>query len=104
MDIPKDIKVHTLGSGPSSQSVFFVADEDKVYAAGQNYRFQLGTRDIESENFPVEVEFDDGPTMHEITKISSSGTHTLAISCELFTDIPTMTPTQEPTLDPTEEP
>jgi len=104
VDIPKDIKVHTLGSGASSQSVFFVAEDDIVYAAGQNYRFQLGLGKIGSEKFPVLVEFDEGPPLHEIVKISSSGTHTVAISCELYTDMPTVSPTIEPSMHPTFEP
>jgi len=104
VDIPKDIKVHTLGSGASSQSVFFVAEDDIVYAAGQNYRFQLGLGKIGSEKFPVLVEFDEGPSLHEIVKISSSGTHTVAISCELYTDMPTVSPTIEPSMHPTFEP
>ena len=99
--IPKDIQIHTLGSGSSSRSVFFIADNDIVYAAGQNYRFQLGTGEIGSEEFPVLVEFDDGPPMHEIIKISSSGTHSVAISCELFTEMPTVMPTMEPSFIPT---
>lgn len=98
VDIPKPYKIHSLWSGASSQSVFFVADEDVVFGAGQNYRFQLGIGKIGSEKFPVLVEFDDAPWRQEITKISSSGTHTVAISCPIITETPTAYPTISPTV------
>lgn len=101
VDIPNSTPIRLIGSGPSSQSVFFVADEDIVYAAGQNYRHQLGLGDIGSEKFPVIVEFDDSAGRDEITKISSSGTHTMAISCLIITDTPTSYPTVNPTETPT---
>ena len=63
-----------LGSGPSSESVFFIGERE-VWAAGQNYRYQLGVGEIGSRDTPVKVEF-DGPI--DIQFISSSGTHTVA--------------------------
>lgn len=109
VDIPNNNvnRVRLLGSGPSSQSAFFVAGEDVVFAAGQNYRFQLGIGEINnpvSEVFPLPVEFKDAPHLHEIVKVSSSGTHTVAISCRIFTDEPTNSPTKNPTESPTESP
>ncbi|KAL7527838.1 hypothetical protein ACHAXR_002156, partial [Thalassiosira sp. AJA248-18] len=104
VDIPQNSRIREIGSGPSSQSVFFIAEEDLVYAAGQNYRYQLGIGDIGSEVFPVLVEFEDSPGRHEITKISSSGTHTVAISCLIITETPTSYPTLMPTVNPTSDP
>lgn len=99
VNIPKGQKVHTIGSGPSSQSVFFVTEDEVVYGAGQNYRFQLGIGKIGSEVFPVVVELDGVPSsMYEITKVSSSGTHTLLIICLIYTQSPTMHPTAIPTV------
>lgn len=63
-----------IGSGPSSQSVFFITAE-AVYASGLNDRYQLGIDDIGSEFSPVEVKF-EGPV--EIEFVSSSGSHTVA--------------------------
>lgn len=72
VDLKKDIR--RIGSGPSSQSVFFITD-DAVYASGLNDRYQLGIDKIGSEFSPVKVEF-EGPV--EINFVSSSGSHTVA--------------------------
>ncbi|KAL7552106.1 hypothetical protein ACHAWF_015321 [Thalassiosira exigua] len=105
VDVPQNVEIRMIGSGPSSQSVFFVGPEDEVYAAGQNYRYQLGIGDIGSEVFPVLVQFEGGPTnLHEIQKVSSSGTNTVAISCFFSTETPTASPTFSPTNAPTEYP
>ena len=69
-----DANVLKLGSGPSSQSVFFITGED-VYAAGANDRFQLGIDEVGSQAVPVKVLFDD---FIDILHLSSSGTHTVA--------------------------
>jgi hypothetical protein len=69
-----------------------------LYGSGQNSQFQLGVSSSGSLNVPVPVmiEFEEGP--HEIVKISSSGTHTIAISCLVITDMPTLSPTEYPTV------
>ena len=69
-------QVYTIGSGPGSESVFFIG-YDNVYAAGANDIFQLGIGDNQSVESPVRVEF-DGPK--DITLVSSSATHTVALS------------------------
>ena len=103
VNIPKNIPIRDLGSGPSSQSVFFIAGEDTVYAAGQNYRYQLGV-DTGSPEFPMRespvlVEFEGTPWgRNDIIKISSSGTHTVAVSCPIITASPTGYPTVTPTV------
>ena len=71
---PPTEKIVRLGSGPSSQSVFFIG-EDGVWASGLNDRFQLGIVEIGSETKPVPVKF-SGPV--EIQFVSSSGSHTVA--------------------------
>ncbi len=96
--LPSDIEVLRLGSGASSKSVFFIADGDVVYTAGQNYRFQLGIGESEVKSSPVLVEFGDEDDFYDITKISSSGTHTVAISCVIPTESPTVYPTAYPTV------
>jgi len=63
-----------LGSGPSSESVFFISDTS-VWAAGQNYRYQLGIDEKGSRDTPVKVKF-KGPI--DVQFVSSSGTHTVA--------------------------
>jgi alpha-tubulin suppressor-like RCC1 family protein len=67
-------KILQLGSGPSSQSIFFIG-ADGVWASGLNDRFQLGIDEIGSVTKPVPVKF-DSPV--EIEFISSSGSHTVA--------------------------
>lgn len=67
-------KILQLGSGPSSQNIFFIG-ADGVWASGLNDRYQLGTDEIGSVTKPVPVKF-DGPV--EIEFISSSGSHTVA--------------------------
>lgn len=67
-------KILSLGSGPSSQSVFFIGEEN-VWASGLNDRFQLGIDEIGSRDTPVMVDF-KGPVNIEF--ISSSGSHTVA--------------------------
>ena len=90
-------KVSNLGSGPSSQSVFFFG-QNYVYGAGANDRFQLGLGEIGSQAYPVELEFKDLDTVAGIVKISSSGTQTVALNVPVDvegTDIPTISPTGE---------
>lgn len=72
VDLKKDVL--RLGSGPSSQSVFFILEEE-VYAAGLNDRHQLGINEIGSREFPVKVDFE---CEVEIEFVSSSGSHTVA--------------------------
>ena len=72
VDLAADVR--KLGSGPSSQSVFFIADGD-VYAAGANDRFQLGIDEVGSQELPVRVLLDG---YVDIAHLSSSGTHTVA--------------------------
>ena len=98
VDIPEDVKMLGLASGSSSASVFFAAYQDTLFGAGANSQFQLGVSSSGSLNIPVPVmiEFEEGP--HEIVKISSSGTHTIAISCLVITDMPTLSPTELPTV------
>ncbi len=96
--LPSDIEVLRLGSGASSKSVFFIANGDVVYTAGQNYRFQLGIGESEVKPSPVLVEIGDEGDFYDITKISSSGTHTVAISCLIPAESPTAYPTAYPTV------
>lgn len=70
-----DLKgIRRIGSGPSSQSVFFIRDED-VHASGLNDRYQLGINEIGSRFSPVKVDFCNDV---DIEFISSSGSHTVA--------------------------
>ncbi len=69
-----DETILRIGSGPSSQSVFFIG-ADGVWAAGLNDRYQLGTGEVGSADKPVPVKF-EGPVQIEF--VSSSGTHTVA--------------------------
>jgi alpha-tubulin suppressor-like RCC1 family protein len=108
--IPKEDIVSNLGSGPSSQSVFFFG-ENAVYGSGANDRFQLGLGEIGSQTLPVQVDFKDLATTEGIIKISSSGTHTVALNVPVDmplsdTGIPTFSPTAGnrtgiPTFSPT---
>lgn len=75
VQVDLDEKILRLGSGPSSQSIFFIG-EDGVWASGLNDRFQLGTGEIGSATKPVPVKFPEGPV--DIEFISSSGSHTVA--------------------------
>jgi hypothetical protein len=114
-DVLLNDTVSNLGSGPSSQSVFFFG-EDAVYGAGANDRFQLGLGEIGSQTFPVLVDFKDLATVEGIIKISSSGTHTVALNIPVDmpvdeTYIPTFSPTVGngtdtgiPTFSPTAQP
>ena len=63
-----------IGSGPSSQSVFFIGEKE-VWASGLNDRFQLGIDAIGSRETPVMVDFECDV---EIEFVSSSGSHTVA--------------------------
>lgn len=116
VNIPDPFTVSNLGSGPSSQSVFFFGEE-AVFGAGANDRFQLGLGEIGSQVFPVEVEFNDLETVAGIIKISSSGTQTVALCVPVDapkkdTDIPTPSPSLSgtssgsgiPTFSPTFQP
>jgi len=75
VNVNLDENVVRIGSGPSSQSVFFITDED-VYASGRNDRYQLGINNIGSRQSPVKVNF---VCRVSIDNISSSGLHTVAM-------------------------
>ena len=100
--IPHDDKIVGLGSGPSSQSVFFIGESYTVYAAGANDRYQLGLDPPDSVAEPAPVAFTNQEV--DIVKISSSGTHTVAIDRLIISDSPTFTPTLSPTFTPSAEP
>ncbi len=74
MNVALSERIVRLGSGPSSQSVFFIGEEH-VWASGLNDRYQLGINEIGSRAEPVMVEF-EGPV--EIEFVSSSGSHSVA--------------------------
>jgi len=74
VDVDVEEDIIRIGSGPSSQSVFFITAED-VWAAGLNDRHQLGIDEIGSRDMPVQVEFQCEVS---INYVSSSGTHTVA--------------------------
>jgi len=96
--IPDDENIVGLGSGPSSQSVFFIG-ENIVYGAGSNDRNQLGLGNTMKAEFPSAVDFDYSGL--DIVGISSSGTHTIACNLDAVTNVPTISPSIEPTTAPT---
>lgn len=100
--IPNKDKIEKLGSGPSSQSVFFIGENDLVYAAGANDRFQLGLGEQGKVAFPALVKFSD--PVFDIVKISSSGSHTVSINELVCTNFPTASPTATPSNYPTFSP
>lgn len=100
--VPNNDKIEKLGSGPSSQSVFFIAENDIVYGAGANDRYQLGLGAPGKAAFPNPVEFDN-PIFNTL-KISSSGSHTVSINELICTNFPTATPTATPSNYPTLSP
>ena len=65
-----------LGIGPSSQSVFFVTNDEFVWGTGLNNRGQLGTGDQENRNSPSRVKFRATVLMD---LISAAEFHTLAL-------------------------
>lgn len=99
--IPNDEKIFQLNSGPSSQSAFFIG-QSSVYGAGANDRYQLGLGVPEKVAYPTAVEWQD--PVFDIIKISSSGTHTIAVVRTFVTNPPTLSPTISPTLFPTFNP
>lgn len=80
VDIPDGNVMIDIASGPSSQSAFFFG-QSSVFGAGSNDRFQLGIGERGSRKFPVEIDFDVLLSVEGIEKISSSGTHTVALNC-----------------------
>ena len=80
------VEILDLGSGPSSQSIFFITDGD-VYAAGLNDRYQLGMDNSASQELPKRVLFENSV---DVGRLSSSGTHTVAMGVSIIpTDFPT---------------
>ena len=96
--IPDDDKIVGIGSGPSSQSAFFIGEE-QVYGTGANDRNQLGLGESEKTELPTAIIFEDSDVI--IVGISSSGTHTVACNLNFITEAPTPSPS---TLEPTPEP
>jgi alpha-tubulin suppressor-like RCC1 family protein len=100
VSIPNRDKIVGLGSGPSAQNAFFIAEDNVVYGVGANDRYQLGLGAPGKVAFPSLVEFED--PIFNILKISSSGTHTVSINELICTTFPTATPTVTPTNVPSE--
>lgn len=96
--IPDDEKIVAIGSGASSQSAFFIGEEN-VYGTGANDRNQLGLGESGKTEVPTLIVFGDSDV--DIVGISSSGTHTVACNLNVDTEAPTYSPS---TLDPTPEP
>ena len=91
-----------LGVGPSSESAFFVSeDEERVYASGLNDHGQLGTGDQENKNVPTFVRFEERVILETI---SASGDHTLALGYADGTFSPTGSDATDATDSPTESP
>lgn len=80
VNIPDGQVMTSIASGPSSQSAFFLG-QSSVFGAGANDQFQLGIGVKGSRKFPVAIDFDVLLSVAGIEKISSSGTHTVALNC-----------------------
>jgi alpha-tubulin suppressor-like RCC1 family protein len=91
--IPDNDIIVGLGSGPSSNSAFFIGKK-AVYGTGANDRNQLGLGEAGKTKYPTAVKFESGL---DIVGISSSGTHTVASNLITITDAPTRRPSSEPT-------
>lgn len=89
--------VRLLGFGPSSQTVFFVTDEELVYGTGLNDRGQLGVGDQLNRNEPTRVKFGD---LIEIDQITVSEVHSIALGTVIGTIPPTVILTPDPTYAP----
>ncbi|KAL9190639.1 hypothetical protein ACHAXT_000345 [Thalassiosira profunda] len=86
-----DHVVRLLGAGPSAQSIFFVANDERVWATGLNDRGQLGVGDTNDRNIPAQVRFGSQVLLDSIT---AGHCHTLALGVKTGT---TPEPSQSPT-------
>jgi len=91
VNIPSSDSIYQINSGPSSQSVFFIALRD-TYGAGLNNQYQLGIGNTENQWTPIRV-LDKGA--QGLYEISSSSSHTTASSCDTNID-PELFPTLSP--------
>ena len=85
-----DAVVKILGTGPSSESVFFVTEDEKVYGTGLNSRGNLGIGNAFNQNVPTRVKF---PNEVMISFLSAAHDHTVALGLITGTVEPTATPT-----------
>ena len=90
-----------VGAGPSSQSIFFVTEENTMYAAGLNDRGQLGVGDKDNRNLPTTIGFDQ---VVVVALISGASDHTLLLGVPSGTYDPTGSPSYNPTVAETPEP
>ncbi|KAL3826440.1 hypothetical protein ACHAXA_011249 [Cyclostephanos tholiformis] len=90
-----------LGVGPSAESVFFVTDDDRVWATGLNDRGQLGTGDTENRNLPTPVKFEERVILEVL---SAAGDQTVAIGSSDGTFEPTTSPSVFSTVKKTSSP
>ncbi|KAL3794288.1 hypothetical protein HJC23_012413 [Cyclotella cryptica] len=101
-----DNVVRLLGTGPSADSVFFVAEDEVVYGTGLNARGNLGVGDRDNRNLPTRVKF---PNEVLLSSLSAADDHTVALGSITGTLIPTISPTSgattiAPTVTPTISP
>ena len=85
-----DDVVKILGTGPSSESTFFVTEEEEIYGTGLNSNGNLGIGNSANQNIPIRVKF---PNEVMITFISAAYDHTIALGLVTGTVEPTATPT-----------
>lgn len=93
--LDSDMAVRILGVGPSSESAFFVTENEEVFGTGLNDKGQLGVGDQINRNTPSRVDFDDKVM---ISVFAAARDHSIA----LVGDGAMVSPTTAPaTLKPT---
>jgi alpha-tubulin suppressor-like RCC1 family protein len=86
--------VRLVGTGPASESVFFVGTDETMYASGLNERGNLGVGDTVNRAVPSRVKFGE----HVFTdNISPAEDHTILCGLVLGTLPPTDAPSPAPT-------
>eukprot|EP00970_Alexandrium_tamarense_P016691 scaffold7159_cov200-Alexandrium_tamarense.AAC.1 len=94
-EVQLDNVVRLLGVGPSAESVFFVADDESVWATGLNDRGQLGVGDFDNRSIATRVMFGEQVML---SVLSASEDHTIALGISLGTLAPTTSASVAPTV------
>jgi alpha-tubulin suppressor-like RCC1 family protein len=96
-----DEVVRSIYTGPSSESVFFVTEDDTVYGTGDNSYGQLGVGDRENRAIPTRVKFEEQVLTNGL---SPSEDHTIAFGLVTGSLPPSASPTPAPTFPITSSP
>lgn len=93
-EVVMNAAVRSIFTGPSSESVFFITEDETMFGTGSNSWGNLGVGDQENRSIPARVQFEEQVLT---TALSPSDDHTIAFGLVTGSLPPSASPTPAPT-------